>query len=203
MIINVFKHKSQRICSYSNNRGSGLGVLDTFKKKDPAQPQQEVPEELPDLPQGAAPAQEAAPDELPPVGELAPDELPPVGAGIGSSDLASQQDDRRLYFSTMLQKLHEEGIKSTKLTSPTANLLTDMKKHWKQRKRVEEIDAMRQKVAESLTPLQRLEQEWVSLQEEIEIKKQLLHEKEEEIRKFAEQAKTLALKADSMKADDK
>jgi hypothetical protein len=185
-----------------------LGVLDTFKKKDPAQPQQEVPDELPDLPQGAAnaPAQEAAaqpaPDELPPI-ELAPDELPPVGAGSAPGELSAQSDDKRLYFSMMLQKLHEEGIKSTKLTAPTANLLSDMKKHWKQRKKVEEIEAMKQRVAESITPLQRLEQEWVSLQEDIEMKKQLLHEKEEEIRKLAEQAKTLAVKADSMKPEDR
>jgi hypothetical protein len=71
-----------------------------------------------------------------------------------------------------------------------------MKKHWKQQKRQDNIDDMRKKVAESLTPLQRLEQEWVALQDDIEQKKKMLHDKEEEIRKLAEEAKALALKAE-------
>ena len=184
-----------------------MALLGLGKKQEP-ETKEEVPEELPDLPQTAenAPqdAQEAqgeVPDELPPteVGELAPDELPPVtDAGLGP-ELAAQADDKRLYFSQMLQKLHEEGIKSTKLTSPTANILSDMKKHWKQTKRSEELDAMRQSVADSITPLQKLEQEWVSLQEEIDQKKKQLHEKEEAIKKLAEEAKTLAVKAEKMK----
>jgi Skp family chaperone for outer membrane proteins len=96
----------------------------------------------------------------------------------------------------MLQKLQQDGVKSTKLTSSSANLRSDMKKHWKQQKRQDNIDDMRKKVAESLTPLQRLEQEWVALQDDIEQKKKMLHDKEEEIRKLAEEAKALALKAE-------
>lgn len=174
--------------------------------KKPEAEQKQVPDELPDLPQGVAAntqqaaAQQSVPAELPPV-DLAPDELPPVDVG-GTPELA-QGEDKRLYFSMMLQKLNEEGVKSTKLTVPTANLLTDMKKHWKQQKKTDEIQAMRQKVAESITPLQRLEQEWVALQEDIEMKKDLLHQKEEEIRKLAEEAKMLALKAERSAAQGK
>jgi hypothetical protein len=196
---------------FTIERGGPLPLLGIGKKQEP-EAKEEAPEELPDLPQGAEnaePAQgakeQAVPDELPPVdaaagGELAPDELPPVTDAAGtSSDVAPQSDDRRLYFSSMLQKLHEEGLKSTKLTSPSANLLSDMKKHWKQQKKSEEIDAMRQKVADSLTPLQKLEQEWVALQDDIDQKKKQLHEKEDEIRKLADEAKTLATKAEKMK----
>ncbi|MBI5881280.1 hypothetical protein HZB90_04070, partial [archaeon] len=50
--------------------------------KKPEAEQKQVPDELPDLPQGVANTQQAAaqqsvPAELPPV-DLAPDELPPV-----------------------------------------------------------------------------------------------------------------------------
>ncbi|MBN1543974.1 hypothetical protein JW898_00765 [Candidatus Woesearchaeota archaeon] len=178
-----------------------MPLLGLGKKQEPEKPA-EVPDELPDLPQTAsnAPAQDGEiPDELPPIDqELAPDELPPVIERGTATELSGQGDDKRLYFSSLLQKLHADGIKSTKLTAPSANLLADMKKHWKTRKRSEEIDAMKQKVADSLTPLQRLEQEWVALQEDIELKKQQLHEKEEEIRKLAEEAKNLAAKAEKM-----
>ena len=97
-----------------------------------------MPDELPDLPQKAenAPeqgnAQQGAPDELPPAEapagdavatELAPDELPPVADADTSSEVTPNLDDRRLYFSNLLKKLHEEGVRSTKLSAPSANLL--------------------------------------------------------------------------------
>ncbi|MBW2972574.1 hypothetical protein KY359_06060 [Candidatus Woesearchaeota archaeon] len=185
-----------------------MPILGLGKKQEP-QKAEDVPDELPDLPQTARAAQTqqapdaGAPDELPPLDqELAPDELPPMTddmAAEAGAGLAPQSNDRRLYFSAMLQKLHEEGIKSTKLTTPSANLLVDMKKHWKQRKKEEEIESMKQMVADSLNPLQKLEQEWVALQDDIEQKKKLLHEKEEAIRKLAEDAKNLAVKAEKMK----
>lgn len=204
-----------------------MPLLGIGKKTEAEAPKEEVPEELPDLPQtGDAPAEAgaagaeaapqegaegaAAPDELPPLdpsaspaspGDLAPDELPPVEGGAIPSpgdEVAPGADDRRLYFASMLQKLHEEGVKSTKLTSPSVNLLTDMKKHYKQVKKEEAKTAMQQELADSLTPLQKLEQEWVTLQEDIEQKKKMLHEKEAEIRKLAEDAKSLAAKAEKM-----
>ncbi|MBW2997844.1 hypothetical protein KY349_05885 [Candidatus Woesearchaeota archaeon] len=194
-----------------------MPLLGIGKKKEegqqPAQ-QQEVPDELPDLPQKAenAPeqasdAQQGAPDELPPaeapVGEaagteLAPDELPPVADADTTSEVAQGLDDRRLYFSNLLRKLHEEGVKSTKLTAPSVNLLSDMKKHWKTQKRSEEIDAMNKKVEQCITPLQRLEQEWIAIHDEIESKKTLLHEKEDEIKNLAENLKQTAAKAEKM-----
>jgi len=176
-------------------------ALFNISKKSESEKKEEVPDELPDLPQAAENNQtmqnsnSTIPAELPPV-ELAPDELPPVG-GLGVMPGSPLQDfDKRSYFSGVLQKLQEEGVKSTKLTASSANLLGDMKKHWKQVKKQGEIDAMKQKVLESLTPLQELEQEWISLQEDIEQKKRLLHEKEEKIRVLAEEARNLALKAE-------
>ncbi len=182
-----------------------MPLLGIGKKQEPAQAPAEVPDELPDLPQAEAPAEAGAdmdvPDELPPaelspVEDLAPDELPPVG-DMGVADQgATQGIDRRLYFSNLLQKLNQEGIKSTKLTSPSVNMLSDMKRHWKLQKKEAEKDEMNRMLADSLTPLQRLENEWVALQEDIELKKKQLHDKEEEIRKLAEEAKALALKAE-------
>ena len=194
-------------------------MLGIGKKKEegqqPAQ-QQEVPDELPDLPQKAenAPeqggAQQGAPDELPPAGtpaetpaeaagaELAPDELPPVADVDTTSEVAQSLDDRRLYFSNLLKKLHEDGIRSTKLTSPSVNLLSDMKKHWKAQKKSEEIEAMNKKVEQCITPLKKLEQEWISIHDEIEAKKALLREKEDEIKKLAEDLKQTAAKAERM-----
>ena len=200
-----------------------MPLLNIGKKKQEAQPaqQQEVPDELPDLPQGAENAPEQAlgdagevPDELPPAeavgaeagADLAPDELPPVedaGAAVEGSEAGVHAEDRRLYFSNLLQKLQEEGLKSTKLTAPSANLLSDMKKHWKQQKKFEEIDAMNRQVAESIAPLQKLEQEWVVLQGEIERKKELLHAKEVEIRDLAEELKRNASKAEKMGSQKK
>lgn len=164
----------------------------------------EVPEELPDLPEQPENSPEssigdAVPDELPPA-DLAPDELPPVDDAAAAPDLSHPGDDKRLYFSSLLQKIHEEGLKSTKLMVPTANLLSDMKKHWKEQKRTEEVDAMMQKVTESLTPLQRLEKEWVALNDDIEQKKQLLRQKEAEIQKLAEEARLMAAQAERMKS---
>lgn len=186
-------------------------MLGIGKKKEagqqPAQ-QQEVPDELPDLPQKAENApeqggdQQGAPDELPPVevpaDGLAPDELPPVTDVDTNSEISQGLDDRRLYFSNLLRKLHEEGVRSTKLTSPSVNLLTDMKKHWKVQKRSEEIEAMNRKVEQCITPLQRLEQEWITLHDEIESKKALLHVKEDEIKKLAEELRQTAAKAENM-----
>lgn len=166
----------------------------------------EVPDELPDLPQesGVADAEtvsapdELPPAELPPAGDLAPDELPPVTDPGIQGDNPPQEIDRRLYFSNLLQKLNEEGIKSTKLTTPSANLLSDMKKHWKIQQKEARKDEVNRQLAESLTPLQKLEQEWVALQEDIEQKKKALHAKEDEIKKLAEEAKSLAAKAQKM-----
>jgi hypothetical protein len=185
-------------------------LLGIGKKQEPEK-QEEVPEELPDLPQAAENAPDAgpdaqvqaAPDELPPVdapssGELAPDELPPVTDELSDQGVELPTDDKRLYFSTMLQKLHEDGLKSTKLTTPSVNLLSDMKKHWRDKRKSDQVDAMRQQIAESLTPLQKLEQEWVALQEDIDQKKKMLHEKEEAIKKLAEEARSLAVKADKI-----
>jgi hypothetical protein len=193
-------------------RGGQLPLLGIGKKTEPENAdaaKQDVPDELPDLPQaeGAPPAENAeaapeaaVPDELPPAADLAPDELPPVTELGAAPEPDIQADDRKLYFSSMLQKLHEEGVKSTKLTSTSANLLTDMKKHWKAQKRTAEMDGMMKKVAESITPLQKLEQEWVALSEDIEQKKKILHEKEDQIKKLAEDARSLAMKADRMKS---
>ncbi|MBW2964493.1 hypothetical protein KY363_03460 [Candidatus Woesearchaeota archaeon] len=175
-----------------------MPLLGIGKKQETKEAQtSEVPDELPDLPQDSSSAADA-PDELPPVDEplpgqdLAPDELPPVDEPTA---LGASGDDKKLYFSSLLQKLHEEGLKSTKLTAPSANLLSDMKKHWKDQKAAAERDAMLQEVAQSIDPLQRLEQEWVALQEDIENKKRLLQEKEEQIRQLADKAKSAALKA--------
>jgi hypothetical protein len=179
-----------------------LPILGLGKK--PEQKKEDAPDELPELPQASALGQtsQAVPDELPmPEPSLAPDELPPVGGGLGPADATG--DDKRLYFSIMMQKLHDEGLKSTKLMSPTANLLVDMKKHWKQRKKADELDEMMRKVGESINPLQKLEQEWVSLQDEIEEKKRMLSEKEEAIKKLVEEARSLAIKAESMKSQQK
>jgi hypothetical protein len=193
-----------------------LALLNIGKKKEPEQPP-EVPDELPDLPQeaentveSAADAQEqVVPDELPPVAELpaelAPDELPPVsevGADLEAPSEAVQGvDDKRLYFSQLLQKLHDEGLKSTKLTTPTANLFADMKKHWKVRKRSDEIDDMNRQLQDSINPLQKLEQEWVSLSDEIDAKKKALHEKEEQIKQFAEDLKRRAVKVKKLQEE--
>ena len=193
-------------------------MLNLGKKKEEEQPQQEVPDELPDLPQTAenpqGSAQEAAPaasdqavpDELPPADiptdgaqpELAPDELPPVTQVDSATEGAQVIDDQRLYFSQLLQKFQEEGLKSTKLITPSVNLVADMKKHWKKLKKTEEIEAMNKKVEENIAPLQKLEQEWIAIHDEIEAKKKLMHEKEEEIRKLSENLKQIALKAEKM-----
>ncbi|MFC1741724.1 hypothetical protein ACFL3V_04275 [Nanoarchaeota archaeon] len=170
-----------------------MGLLNIGKKKA-AEKAEDVPDELPDLP---GEQQAEVPDELPPMdspekADLAPDELPPVTGG--EAELGETADDQRLYFSNMLQQLHEEGLKSTKLTSPKANLLADMKKHWRTQKRTDQLDAMNQELTESVQPLQRLEQEWVSLNSEIELRKNLLREKEDEIKRLAEELRTKALK---------
>lgn len=177
----------------------GLGKKPAPEKKE------EVPEELPDLPQGSSNTnsspEKSAPDELPPVERsLAPDELPPVAGFDTGAEINVKPGDRRLYFAQLLQKLHDEGLKSTKLSSPTANLLSDMKKHWKQQKKVEEAEEMVQKVANTIAPLQRLEEEWSQLYDEIEAKKQLLQQKEEEIKRLSEQLKDTAAKAEKMRS---
>lgn len=203
-----------------------MPLFNTGKKKAEEQPQQEVPDELPDLPEGGDDSKDAAdgdappqtgdsgaadtskltgqqsqqaPDELPPVdapqAELAPDELPPV-TQIGSGPENAHIDDQRLYFSQLLQKFHEEGLKSTKLSIPSVNLVSDMKKHWKKLKKAEKAAQMNRKVAETIAPLQKLEQEWMGIQEEIETKKKILQEKEEEIKKLSEELKQAAQKAD-------
>lgn len=174
-----------------------MPLLGIGKKQESKEVQKaDVPDELPDLPQDSSGTADA-PDELPAVdsllpGELAPDELPPVEEPTA---LATPGDDKRLYFSSLLQRLHEDGLKSTKLTAPSANLLSDMKKHWKDQKAAAEREAMLRDVAQSIDPLQKLEQEWVALQEDIELKTKLLQEKEEQIRQLSEKAKTAALKA--------
>ena len=189
-----------------------MALLNLGKKKAEEQQSQDVPDELPDLPQAVENGQEqvetahgVVPDELPPVDlsstDLAPDELPPVtgsDASVMGSETNSLSDDRRLYFSNILQKLHEEGIKSTKLTIPSANFLSDMKKHWKKQKKSEALEAMNRSVAENIGPLQQLEREWVALQDDIEGKKRLLHEKEEKIKNLSEELKKTASKAEKM-----
>lgn len=192
-----------------------MALLNLGKKKAEEQPPADVPDELPDLPEAAENSPEAVsagsgsnvPDELPPVdsvtkSELAPDELPPV-TQIDSAPEAAQVDDQRLYFSQLLQKFHEEGLKSTKITTPSVNLVSDMKKHWKKLKKAEEAALMNKKVAEGIAPLQRLEQEWMSIQEDIESKKNLLRDKEEEIRKLSEELRQTALKAEKMNSKQK
>ncbi|HII71543.1 TPA: hypothetical protein HA265_02200 [Candidatus Woesearchaeota archaeon] len=187
-----------------------MALLNLGKKKDVSvAEQQEVPEELPDLPQGEEQPDEqvedisdgGVPAELPEVDELAPDELAPIdgvpGSGLGVSQAEVGNVDRRLYFSDLLQKLHQEGLKSTKLTSPSANLLTDMKSYWKQKKKEEELNAMNAELLQNIAPLQRLEKEWVDLQDEIELKKKLLREKEQKIQEMAESLKSLARKTDT------
>lgn len=169
-------------------------------KKSEDKPKEEVPEELPDLPDDLSSDENTpgeAPDELPPA-ELAPDELPPVGEISQPIGSRPSVDDQRLYFSSMLQKMHDEGISATKLMVPSANLISDMKKHWKKQRKEMQIDEMMQKVQDSITPLQRLEQEWVALHDEIEDKRQQLREKEDAIRKLAEEARSVALKAQKM-----
>jgi hypothetical protein len=186
-----------------------LALLNIGKKKEPEN-LPEVPDELPDLPQEAENAdvpdtqKQEVPDELPPVDavptELAPDELPPMDDNVDlpvtstGPDIAQDVDDKRLYFSQLLQKLHDEGLKATKLTTPTANLFQDMKKHWKTVKRSDEIEQMNKQLADSITPLQRLEKEWVAISDEIEAKKQALCEKEEQIKQLAEDLKKRAEK---------
>jgi hypothetical protein len=192
-----------------------LALLNLGKKKAEEQPPQDVPDELPDLPEAAENSPEAVPagsgsdvpDELPPVdgipeSELAPDELPPV-TQVDSAPEAAQVDDQRLYFSQLLQKFHEEGLKSTKITTPSVNLVSDMKKNWKKLRKAEEAALMNRKVAENIAPLQRLEQEWMSIQEDIESKKNLLRDKEEEIRKLSEELRQTAQKAEKMNSNQK
>jgi len=178
----------------------GLGKKPVTEKKE------EVPDELPDLPQGSSKQVSApdktVPDELPPVQQsLAPDELPPVAGFETGAEINVKPGDRRYYFAQLLQKLHDEGLKSTKLSSPNANLLVDMKKHWKQQKKLEEAEDMVQKVANTIAPLQKLEEEWSALYDEIETKKQLLQQKEEEIRHLSEELKETASKAEKMRAN--
>jgi hypothetical protein len=191
-----------------------LALLGIGKKKEPEAAKEEVPEELPDLPKDegaaeAAPEQAAeqpaeqeggVPDELPDAGDLSPDELSPIPSGEPSIDTNAKLEtdplDRKLYFSQLLQKFHEDGLKSTKLVSPSADLLSDMKKFWKEKKKSEQLDAMRQKIKIDIEPLQKLEKEWADLREDIEQKKKLLREKEKSIQSLVEELKTLARKTE-------
>ncbi|MBW2968228.1 hypothetical protein KY362_07115 [Candidatus Woesearchaeota archaeon] len=200
-----------------------MPLLNIGKKKgaeatDAAQ-QTAVPEELPDLPADApaTPDQsqamnssDAAPAELPDIQQdLAPDELPPMTPGEvqdgsaalgmpGQSGQSLPSGDRKLYFSSMLQKLHQDGLKSTRLTASSLNVLADMKKHWKDTRKEEELASMERQVEDKILPLQRLEQEWVALKDDIELKRQQMHEKEEEIRRLSEELRTLAVKTEKM-----
>jgi hypothetical protein len=183
-----------------------LPLLGIGKKKE-AVAAEEVPEELPDLPQSDVnPGDQqgaSVPDELPDAGELAPDELPPATAGEIGIDNASEVDtnltsmaDKRLYFSNLLQKLQDDGLKSTKLVSPSADLLSDMKKFWKEKRKTDMIDAMKQELEKNVFPLQKLEKEWADLYDDIEQKKKLLREKEKSIQAMGETLKTLARQTD-------
>ena len=164
-----------------------------------------MPEELPDLPESGEDTESAdASDDLLDT-ELAPDELPPmddigeagVDGVISETKVAPEISDRRSYFSNLLQKINEEGLKSTKLINPSLNVLSDMKKHWKDRKKNEALEVMNAELVQNIQPLQQLEQEWSQLQDDIEQKKALLKQKEQEIQEMAENLKQLAKKVDN------
>lgn len=199
-------------------RGVTLPLLGGKKEEanaDDSKGAEEVPEELPDLPEDSA-DQESVDSGDPggrqqdqgavvPEQDLAPDELPPVESGQGELEEEPGPDspDKRLYFSELLRKLNEDGIRSTKLTNQSVNLLSDMKRHWKERKKTEELEAMNSELKQNIAPLQKLEREWTQLQSEIEQKRQLLKEKEQKIQEMSENLKKLAKKTGKLegKAD--
>lgn len=151
---------------------------------------------------------------------LAPDELPPLtGVNSGqqsekatlvqqaktqntaqasSTVLSETPKDQKLYFSQLITKFHntemQKDVEKEILSSASSDVISHLHSQWEDEKHEENLAQMEKDIYERMQPLQRLESEWRILRTEIDVRQQLLKEKEKQIKKATLELKDLLKK---------
>ncbi len=193
--------------------------LDKFKKEGGGA-KQDIPDELPSLPDASADAPTAAAAAVAPAGEnneqsQVPDELPPVSlkprkpaeptslVKKPEAKIYEQKTDEKLYFSELMSRFHDKGlqrdVEKEFLSSSSGELVANLHAQWEEQKHKESMDEFEEIIIEKMKPLQNLEQEWRALKREIDQKNRNLMKKEEEIKALASELRLLLQEKNRLK----